>query len=175
MERWVRTLPGVEKDAYLVRFLAEEGDVPLRAELAKRFREATAPKGKARARAAARRTVAELLAARDALAEEKSRKAAEQAAREQARREREQAAARAHSLDQLARREPAAWNEVEQLITTKRPNDYDRAVGLLVDLRDLADRSGRAEEAEKRIRDIRQRHTNKPSLLRRFDARKLGR
>ena len=37
MERWVKTLPGAEKDAYLVRFLAEEGDVLLRAELAKRF------------------------------------------------------------------------------------------------------------------------------------------
>ena len=80
MARWIETLPAAEKDAYLVRFLAEEGDVLLRAELSKRFREATAPRGKGRARAAGRRTVAQLLAARGALAEEKSRKAAEQAA-----------------------------------------------------------------------------------------------
>ncbi len=175
MEPWVKTLPGAEKDAYLVRFLAEEGDVLLRAELSKRFREATAPRGKGRARAAGRRTIAELLAARDALAEEKSRKASEQAARERARREREQAEARARHLDQLAGREPATWREVEQLIATNRPNDYDQAVSLLVDLRDLADRSGRAEEAAERIRDIRQRHANKPSLLKRFEEKKLGR
>jgi hypothetical protein len=174
MVRWVEALPAAEKDAYLVRFLAEEGDVLIRAELAKRFREATAPRGTGHARAAGRRTVAELLAARDALAEEKSRKAAEQAARERARRERERAEARAKHLDQLAGREPAAWREVEQLIATKRPKDYDRAVGLLVDLRDLADRAGRADEAARQIRDIRQRHTNKPSLLKRLDENKLG-
>jgi hypothetical protein len=175
MARWVKTLPGAEKDAYLVRFLAEEGDILLRAELSKRFREATAPRGKGPARTAGRRTVAQLLAARDALAKEKSRKAVEKAAGERARREREQAEARARHLDQLAGREPATWREVEQLIATKRQSDYDRAVSLLVDLRDLAGRSGRTEEVSKRIRDIRQRHANKPSLLKRFEEKKLGR
>jgi hypothetical protein len=175
MARWVEALPVAEKDAYLVRFLAEEGDVLLRAELARRFREATAPRDAGRARAAGRRTVAQLLAARDALAEERSRKAAEQAARERALREREQAEARARYLDQLAHREPATWREVEQLIAMKRANDYDRAVSLLVDLRDLADRSGRTEEAAKRTRELRQQHANKPSLLKRFDEKKLGR
>jgi hypothetical protein len=175
MVRWVETLPVADKDKYLARFLAEEGDILLRAELWKRFREATAPQGTDRARASARRTVAELLAARDALAQEKSRKAAEQAARERARREREQAEARTQHLDQLASREPAAWREVEQLIAMKRPNDYDRAVTLLVDLRDLADRSGRTEEVANRIRELRQRHRNKPSLLERFDKKSLGR
>jgi hypothetical protein len=174
MVRWVETLPTADKDAYLLRFLAEEGDVLLRAELSKRFREATAPRGKGRTRAAERRTVAQLLTARDALAEEKTRKAAEQAAKERARLEREQAEARAQYLDQLARREPAAWREVEQLIATKRPKDYDRAVALLVDLRDLAERSGRTEEVAKRIRQLRERHTNKPSLLKRFEEKKLG-
>ena len=57
------------------RFLAEEGDLLLRAELAKRFREATAPRGKGRALGAGRRTVAQLLAACAALAKEKSRTA----------------------------------------------------------------------------------------------------
>ena len=84
MARWVKSLSAAEKDAYLVRFLAEEGDVLLRAELSKRFREATAPREKGRARDDGRRTVAQLLAARDALAEEKSRKASERAARERA-------------------------------------------------------------------------------------------
>jgi hypothetical protein len=175
MVRWVAELSAAEKDSYVVRFLAEEGDVLLRAQLSKRFREATAPRGKkGRARTDERRTVAELLAARDALAEEKSRKAAEHAARKKAHREREQAEARAKYLDQLARREPETWREVDQLIATKRPKDYDQAVGLLADLRDLADQSGRIGEAAERIRALRQRHANKPSLLKRFDAKKLG-
>jgi hypothetical protein len=157
-----------------VRFLAEEGDVMLRAELAKRFREATAPQAQRRARAAGQRTVAQLLAARDVLAEEKSLTKAEKTARERARREREQAEAKAQYLDELAGREPATWREVEQLIGTKRPKDYDRAVALLVDLRDLAERSGRTDEAARRTREIQKRHTNKPSLLRRLAEKKLG-
>ena len=169
MVRWVEGLSADDKNAYLVRFLAEEGDLLLRAELSKRFREATAPRGKKRARADGRRTVVELLAARDALAAEKSRKASEQAARERARREREHAEARAQYLDQLARREPETWRQVDQLIAATRPKEYDRAVSLLADLRDLANRSGRTEEAAKRIRELRQRHTNKPSLLKRFE------
>jgi hypothetical protein len=176
MVRWVETLPAAEKDAYLVRFLAEEGDIGLRAELSRRFREATAPRKRTdRAPAGGRRTVAQLLAARNALAEEESRKAAEKAAAERARREREQAEARAQYLDQLARREPAAWRQVEELIATKRPKDYDQAVQLLVDLRDLADRLGRVDETANRIRDIRERHASKPSLLKRLEAKRLGR
>ena len=79
LARWVKGLPAADKDAYLLRFLAEEGDLLLRAELSKRFREATAPKGARPAPDAERRTVAQLLAARDALVEEKTRKAAERA------------------------------------------------------------------------------------------------
>lgn len=174
LARWIKGLPASDKDAYLLRFLGEEGDLVLRAELSQRFREATVPKGARPTPDAGRRTVAQLLAARDALVEEKTRKAAERAARERARREREQAAARAKYLDELGRREPATWREVEELIATKRPKDYDRAVGLLVDLRDLAERSGRTAEAEARIQGLRQCHSNKPSLLKRFDTERLG-
>ena len=175
MARWVKALPAAEKEAYLVRFLAEEGDVVLRADLSRRFREATAPRGKGHARAVERRSVVQLLAARDALAEEKARNAAEKAATERARREREQAEARAKYLDDLALREPATWCKVEQLVATKRPKDYDRAVALLVDLRDLAERSGRTEEAAERTRELREQNTSKPSLLKRFEEKKLGR
>jgi hypothetical protein len=175
MVRWVEALPVADKDGYLVRFLAEEGDVVLRAELSRRFREATAPRHQPRASAAARRSVAQLLAARDALAEEKRRNAAAKAARKRARLEREQAEARAKSLNELAQREPASWREVDQLIATKRPKEYDQAVALLVDLRDLAERSGRTDDAAKRIRELRERHANKPSLLKRFEEKNLGR
>jgi hypothetical protein len=175
LARWVKGLPLAEKEAYLLRFLAEEGDSLLRSEMSKRFRETTAPEGARPVAGAPRRTVAQLLAARDALVEEKKRKAADQAAIERARLEREKAEARANYLDELARRESPTWREVDDLIATKRPKEYDRAITLLVDLRDLASRSDRAEEAEARIRELRRRHSNKPALLKRFDQEKLGR
>ena len=102
MAKWVKSLPAAIKDDALVRFLAEEGDLALRAELLRMFRDDTRPRGKPKT-AEKRRTVAQLLAARNALAEEKRRKAAEQRAREKAKREREQAEARSKYLDELAR------------------------------------------------------------------------
>jgi hypothetical protein len=116
-----------------------------------------------------RRTVAQLLAACDGLVEAKKQNAAERSATELAHGEREQTESRAKYLDDLGRR------EAEALITTKRPKDCDRAVTLLMDLRDLAGRSGRTVEAEARIQGLRQRHSNKPSLLKRFDNKRLGR
>jgi hypothetical protein len=174
LARWVKRIPAADKDAYLLRFLAEDGDVPLRAEMTKQFRDDTAPAGAARPSGAKRRTVSQLFAAREAIAEEKKRKAAEKAARDRARREKEQADARSKHLDALALRESKAWKQAEDLIATKRPKDYDEAVALLVDLRDLAARSGRTAEAESRIRDLRRLHANKPSLIRRLDEKKLG-
>jgi hypothetical protein len=174
LARLIKGLTTREKDDYLLRFFAEAEVGNLRAEIAKRIREAAAPPAAQAVPEAERRTVAQLLAVRDALAEEVRREAAERAAKAQARREREQAEARARYLGDLAGREPATWQEVEDLIATKRPTDYDRAVALLVDLRDLAGRSGRAAEAESRLRDLRQRHASKPSLLKRLDEKKLG-
>jgi hypothetical protein len=174
MERWIKSLPAADKDAYLVRFLAEEGDIALRAELAKRFRESTASAGKASARAAERRTIAQLLAASKGLYEEKTRQAAEVEARNRARREREEAKARAAYLEQLSRREPEVWREVDALIASKRPKDYDHAVALLTDLQEVASQSGRSEQTVARIRELQQRHANKPSLMERFQRKKLG-
>ncbi len=174
LARWIGKLPAADKDAYLVRFLAEEGDLALRAELSRRFREATATRGARPAPEAGRRTIAELLAARDAVAAEKARKAAERAAVERARLEREQATARVKHLDALARRQVGAWGEVQTLIATKRPKEYDRALELLVDLVEIAGRSGRAAEAAARIVALRREHAGKPSLIRRLDDRKLG-
>ena len=172
--RWVRALPAADKDAYLIRLLAEDGDGLLRADLMRQFREATAPQPARLDPGAGRRTIRQLLAARAALLAEKEHRAAERAARERVRLDREQAAARDKHLDDLARREAATWREAEALIATKLPKNYDRAVVLLVDLRDLARRDNRAAEADARLRQLRQEHSTKPSLMKRFDQRGLG-
>src|SRR4051812_47444666 len=172
MTKWVESLPAVLKDDALVRFLAEEGDPALRAELLRMFCEDTRPRGKPKT-AEKRRTVAQLLAARNALAAEKKRKASEQRAREKAKREREHAEARSKYLDGLAGKEMETWRKIDDLIATKVPGNYARAVEFLVDLRELAQRSGKEESFRSRVGQLRERHSGKPSLRKRLDDRKL--
>jgi hypothetical protein len=174
LSAWIKRLPAADKEAYLLRFLAEEGDHLLRAEISKRFREATLPKNARPASSGTRRTVSQLLKGRDVLVEARDRKAAEKAAEDKARREREKAAERNKHLDNLAGREEATWREVNKLIALKQASPYDRAVELLGDLRDLAARSGRVEETRARIQELRRLHASKPSLIKRFNDKKLG-
>ena len=108
LARWVKKLPTTVKDDSLLRFLSEEGDLTLRAELLRQFREATLPGTKTKP-AAGRRTVAELLAARDANIEEKRQAAAEREAKAKAKRQKEQAEARSKYLDELAAKETDTW------------------------------------------------------------------
>jgi hypothetical protein len=171
--RLIKSLTTREKNDYLQRFFTGADIANLSAEIAKRVREVT-PAAAPPDPDARRRTVAQLVAARHARAEEKRRSAAERAAKKQARREREQAEARAKYLDDLAGREPAIWQQIEELIATKQPKNYDRAVALLMDLRDLAARSGRAQETEARVRELRQQHAGKRTLMQRLDHEGLG-
>jgi hypothetical protein len=171
LARWIKALPASDKNDYLTRFLAEDGDLFLRAEISKRFREATAPKRPSSTSTTGRRTVAQLREVQNALIAKQE----QEAARKKAREDQKKARSRAEYLENLATREPEVWQEVEALINTKQQNDYDQAVSLLVDLRDLADRSGRSEEVDARLRDLRQKHSKKTTLIRRFNLRDLGR
>jgi uncharacterized Zn finger protein len=93
-------------------------------------------------------------------------------AKERVRREREQTAARDRHLSSLAKRQADAWRRVEALVITKRPGDYDAAITLLQDLREIGERKGRRTEVTERIRALREVHAKKPSFLGRL--RKAG-
>jgi hypothetical protein len=142
----------------------------LRADLLQRFRADWAKKsGKAAAPAdSARRTVGQLLAARDELEKTRRQAEARREAAEKAKRERAEAAARTRRLDALAPRETETWAEVETLIASKVQKNYDRAIGLLRDLHALAARAGKVEEAQKRIGELRTRHSAKSSFQKRL-------
>jgi hypothetical protein len=165
---WVAALSPAEKDRLLVRLMQGEG-LGLARELLVRFRKDRLPTGADEGADEARRTAGDLLDARDRLADEKKRQAAEQAAREKAQRDREQAAARARHLDALAGREEDLWRQVEAAIQKRQPGEYDRAVELLKDLRDLGGRTGNEEDVAGRIRALRERHRSKPTLMQRLD------
>lgn len=169
LERWISALPEADKTRLLLRALAGESPM-LRLELLRRFRDEHPREHPA---GAAPRTVGALRAAAEVRAEERRRRAAERAAREKARRDRELAAERERRMDELEAGEHEAWDRVEGLIGTKQPNQYDEAVSLLVDLRDLAARRGQADDADARIQALRERHARKPALLQRLTKSKL--
>lgn len=164
LRRWAGALPEAEKTELLVRVLVGEEPL-LRAELLRRYR------GDAgnRLTAAKPRTVSEIRSAARHRAEDRRRKEAERAARERARRERAEAAAREEYLKSLAKRGPAVWQEIRALIATRKPVDYDEAVRLLGDLRQLGARSGRADDVQNRIRQLREEHAKKHSFIRRLE------
>ncbi|HEX9585489.1 MAG TPA: hypothetical protein VGB36_13400, partial [Gammaproteobacteria bacterium] len=61
------------------------------------------------------------------------------------------------------------WDEIRTMIATGKPADYDEAVRLLGDLRDLGTRSGRAEAVQNRIRQLRDKHSRKWSFVQRLE------
>jgi hypothetical protein len=145
----VARLPRGECDDLLWRLA--QGEPNLRTQLLRRLDELIgAPPSADRPR----RTVGELLAARDHLdriEEQKRQKAAE--------------ARRKAELEALAQREPAVWQEVDRLIKTYQANAYQQSVALLLQLRDLADYMGTRPAFQARLDQIRTQYGRRPSLM----------
>ncbi|MFO0926226.1 MAG: hypothetical protein U0736_04185 [Gemmataceae bacterium] len=169
---WIATLPTGEKDRMVMRVMQGEGSA-LAGELHRRFREGQRRTAASERPDAPRRTAGELRAASERAAEERKRKEAERAARARERRARELAAAREQHLDTLVGREDELWRQVDQAIAARLPKEYDRAIEMLKDLRDLATRAGQAEGVTARIRALREQHQRKRTLLKRFDRANL--
>ncbi|HSB78492.1 MAG TPA: hypothetical protein VLM91_06875 [Candidatus Methylomirabilis sp.] len=163
---WLTALPESEKTDWLLR-LVNRQDTHLRAELLKAF---LARRGQSGEPAAPPRRVIDILEAAEQHAETRKKREAERAARERMRRDQEAAAAREKHLANLAKREPEAWRQVDALIATKRPGEYDAAVQLLTDLADLGQKLGRHTEVRDRLARLRQEHARKPTLLTRLKA-----
>jgi hypothetical protein len=168
---WIATLSAAEKDKLLTMVANGEGP-QVQALLLRRFRGGP-PSQNARVQSA--RTAAQLWAAAGA------RKTVREEAEAQADRAEEErmaaamAAAYDKRLDHLAMRAEAAWREVENLIETKKPRDYDLALSLLRDLSTLARRDGDHDSFTTRFLELRSRHERKPSLQERFDKAGLPR
>ena len=161
---WVAGLSTKDKDDVLTRLIVDR-DQALIMELLQRFRQERA--GRDAAEPVARRTVRELERAAEAYTEERRRIEAERCAEEKARAERDAAIAREKHLDEIAGHEPRLWAEAGALIATKHPQSYDRAVRLLVDLRDLDART-KANDFRQRLEALRLAHARKPTFIRRL-------
>ncbi|MEU4645255.1 hypothetical protein [Micromonospora sp. NPDC023814] len=168
LSRWVKALPEPEKNEVVVRLMRGD-DAHLRSELLARFRCAAPDE-----RAGAGRTAGELLARAGERWSRRQQLARQREAAERERQERAVAAAREQRLNALAGRQEQEWQRIAAMVETKRPKEYDAAVVLLSDLKALADRDGDSEAFRQRMRQLRERHARKPSLLDRLDRAGLG-
>ena len=164
IERSLASLGPNEHLALLAR--VARGDASVRAEIMRRYRRHAGP----RPSGLPLRTAGALRERAEAMAEARHDVARQQEVRARARHERQEQVARDRYLAGLAKREREAWQRVDALIGTKRPRDYDAAVTLLSDLRDVSGQKGRAGQFAQRTSELRKTHATKPSLLARLKA-----
>jgi hypothetical protein len=159
LKRWVKARPAADKDAWLLRILRGDG-APLRTEMLRELHGTSVdPDGDGA------RTAGELLEAAEQLFAKRQEVVRRREAQARRRQEKAAAEARALRLAELRKDTAAAWSHVETLIESKKPKEYDVAVTLLVDLRDLAFLDGETDGFEERMRLLRVAHARKPSLL----------
>lgn len=164
LDAWVRSLAEAEKDALLCRVARGDGHVQW--ELQAQFRKSCQRRDpRLAADASSRRSINALLDARDEYVKQRQQRQAAERARTQ----REAAARRKAYLEDLAGRQDAIRAEIGELVETRQQNGYDRAVGLLIDLRDVASLAGNSEALGQYVTELRQRHARKTSFLRRLE------
>ncbi|MGC2327684.1 MAG: hypothetical protein WA604_13290, partial [Candidatus Sulfotelmatobacter sp.] len=169
---WIRSLPEKEKNNLLVVAVAEPGE-RWKNELLRRFEQQKALRTLPEPDGIRRRTAGDLLTLAHARAEERDRLLEAKRVAEAARRKAEDEANRALYLDQLEKREDATWNQIAAHIQKRQPNEYDKAITLLIDLRDLAVRQGQVTAFQFAVGELRREHAAKESLLRRLTKAKL--
>jgi hypothetical protein len=77
-------------------------------------------------------------------------------------------------LESLRGRETDLWTEANQFIVTKRPRNYDEAISILQDLRELAEKDGAISTFHQRMQSLCREHASKPALLKKFQKAKLA-
>lgn len=166
--RIIPTLPDREKTELLIR--VAEGDPHVRSEIQALIRKRSASKSDAEPVTVARRTVGELRARAEAIRDARARADAEKAAAERKRQAEEEARARRARLDAIEQRGEGVWREIETEIGRGNASAYDRAAGLLVDLKAIAEKRGTIEEFSRRLSGIRERYVRKVRFIERLTA-----
>jgi hypothetical protein len=172
LRTWLRKVPAADKDDWILRLATGTG-AGVEGEVLRLFREER-PRPSARGTARKPRTAAEILARADVLEKERRARKANAAARTRTARARAEAKALEERLKTLAQDEAAAWRKVDDHIASKSADRYDQAVSMLLDLRALAERSGKAEAFDAQLRALRERHATKQAFIRRLRENVLG-
>lgn len=149
---WVEKLPIEEQHGFLKRL--SRGEPNLSILLNRRLHElANTTQGSKEGAFSGQRTIAGLIQT----AEEWRRCKQED-------KRRKEELARKRRLEELALKENEVWLQVKALIEEKKPKSYDSAIGLLKDLRELAEYQGRLEEFKKHIAEIQQTYSSRTAL-----------
>lgn len=114
------------------------------------------------------RTVGELRARANVIRRARERAQAEKAEAERKRREEEAERSRRARLEAIGRRGESVWLEVQTEIERRNAAGYDKAANLLRDLRTISRENGTAEEFDRRLQQIRDRHARKERLIERL-------
>ena len=148
----IKKLDRSEVDTFLLRLLKGESNLSI--ELSKKLsgmievRQEENP---------GKRTIRQLLAS----AEKEEKK-------EEDRRGQEAKAARIRELEALAKRETAAWEDIDALIQKGTSKSYDEVVPLLLKLRDLADHQNQKLKFLTRLQQLHDQYSSRSGLKRRL-------
>jgi hypothetical protein len=165
---WVKQLPQADKDKVIVRLLDGEG-AHQRAELLRRYNG-----DEDQPAVGGGRTAGQLLAGAEERWTKRQRAADKRKAAERAHQEKAAEAARQQRLDAIAADPEQAWQYVRTLIAIKKPKEYDLAVALLTDLKAIAERDNQGNAFIAQVRQLREEHARKPSLIDRLDRAGLS-
>jgi hypothetical protein len=109
------------------------------------------------------RSVGELRARAETVGHQRERRASEKAL-----------AARKQQLAPIEARGEKAWQDVEAAIVLRQPKSYDRAVDLIIGLRDIAGLRGQMKDFEAKLNAIMARHSAKRQFLVRLEQSLAG-
>lgn len=166
----IESIPKDEKTALLLRLV--DGDPHIAAEIWNKIRVARdAREGQFRA---SRRTVAEIRVRSLAVRGERRAEQARRREAERLRKAKEAELAQRMRLKGIRLRGVRVWDDVEREIARTNASSYDRALGLLLDLRALARETGTVDAFARRVESIRARHYRKGLFIDRLDNHKIG-
>jgi hypothetical protein len=161
IEKAVAGLPEKERIEFLVRMAG--GEQHLNLQLLKRLRELSAEDGKQVAPDIQRRTIGQILGAAEKLSGIKAAQAKQRAEQE-----------RIRKLEKLAKRENELWEEVYSLIGQKKAREYDEAVEILRQLRDLSGYLEKKDKFRLKIARIYEDYSRLSAFTYRLDRAGLG-
>jgi len=164
----VEAMRDEEKNHLLLRLF--QGDQSVMTEL--RVRVAQLAKSAPRGQPVQMRTVGELWARADTIRQARKMAQAEKAAAEQRMREAEAERSRRLRLDAIVRRGESVWREIETEIERRNAAGYDKAAGLLRDLKAISEEKGLSVDFIRRVEKMRDRHARKERFIERLA--KLG-
>jgi len=166
LDSWISGLTKRQKDDALRRLLSDD-HTRARKEILRSL-QPRAPKP-----STVRRKMSSLMAAAASQADIREAEQQRELERQRELREQEAQRQRESRLAMLTDRGERPWADVADLIAAKKPNSYDTAVRLLIDLAEISRRRGRSAHFAERLAELRSTHHRKPALIERLDAANL--